>query len=537
VTRALYATAFALLFALAFPFRAGDLHFDLGLLCGWLAPIPFALMLRDLAPRRALLWGFGAATAGFCGVFPWIWVVVHVHGHAASWIAVLAVVGLAIYCGLHFGLAAWLTRALEPYAGLASVLVLPAAWVVCEFLRTGSLANGFPWAFLGYSAHRNGPLLELASLGGVYGLSFLMVLTASLAVRRQTTAAVLIVVAAHVLGFGLRLSAEEQSWARPLHAGVVQASIPQDQKWDPALARDAFDAHLSASRLTAEAGPVDLIVWPEASAPVFLEAQGQYRSEVVALAEETGAELLVGGMGLDPLPGGRDFAYFNSIFVVSPEDGFVERYDKSILVPFGEYVPWRSLLGFLSGLATGLASGDVTPGPGARVIPVAGVAVAPLVCYEVLYPAAVRDAARAGARLLVNVTNDAWYGRSSAPHQFLAMAAMRSAEHGLPMLRAANTGVSAVVDAGGWVLRESEIFEPIALRVGVPGARPGPTLYTQLGDWIVWVGFGILIFGGGARVVGKRRSGARSTGATASSRRADRRAPEASLTSHRSRSD
>jgi apolipoprotein N-acyltransferase len=129
--------------------------------------------------------------------------------------------------------------------------------------------------------------------------------------------------------------------------------------------------------------------------------------------------------------------------------------------------------------------------------------LAPLICYEVLYPSAVREAVLRGPRVLVNVTNDAWYGRSSAPHQFVAMAAMRSAEHGLPMLRAANTGVSAVVDSGGVVLRDTPIFERTALRVPLPGARRGPTLYTLLGDWIVWLSWGLLLATGGRRVVGR----------------------------------
>jgi apolipoprotein N-acyltransferase len=285
--------------------------------------------------------------------------------------------------------------------------------------------------------------------------------------------------------------------------GLVQASIPQEEKWDPAKARQAFDAHVETSRLIAASGDLDLIIWPEASAPVFLQTQQDYRDTLVELARKTDAVVLVGGISIESVDHGRGLRYANSLFQVSPQRGFVDRYDKAILVPFGEYVPWRAALGFLSGLATGIASGDITPGPGAKTLEVGPHTLAPLICYEVLYPAAVRASVLGGARVLVNVTNDAWYGRSSAPHQFLAMAAMRSAEHGLPMLRAANTGVTAVVDSGGVVLHETRIFEPAALRVPLPGARPGPTLYTLFGDWIVWLGWGFLLVTGGRRVVGR----------------------------------
>jgi len=514
VTRALYAAAFAALFALAFPVRAGDVHFDLGLVAGWVALIPFALMLRGLSPVRAFAWAWGSGGVALCAVIPWLYVVVHVHGHAPAAIAVLAVVGLSLYVGLHVGIAGWLTALAEPAAGRLGLLVLPAAWVVSEHLRTFSASNGFPWAFLGYSVHRNGPLLELASLAGVYGLTFLLALFAALAVRRRVVAAAALVVVAHVAGFGLRLAAEPEPVAGLRWAGLVQANIPQGEKWDPAKAQGAFDAHVELSRLVAASGEVDLIVWPEASAPVFLQMQEDYQSTLLELARETDAVLLVGGVGIEPIDGGRDFSYSNSLFQISPDGEVVDRYDKSVLVPFGEFVPYRSVLGFLSGVATGIASGDLTPGPGAGTLAVGPSLLAPLICYEVLYPSAVREAVLRGPRVLVNVTNDAWYGRSSAPHQFVAMAAMRSAEHGLPMLRAANTGVSAVVDSGGVILRDSPIFERTALRVPLPGARRGPTLYTLLGDWIVWLSWGLLLATGGRRVVGRSwRSGAGHAGA------------------------
>ncbi len=513
-----YAGAFACLFALAFPFRAGDLLFDGGLACGWVALVPFARMLRGLAPRAAFAWASSSATLGFCGVLFWIYVVVAEHGGAHPLVAVLAVVLLALANGLHVGAAAALAAALEPRAGRLAFLVLPASWLVLEHLRGVAVFGGFPWAFLGHSAHANGPMRELAALAGVSGLTFLLAVFAALASRRRIVPALALLVVAHLAGFGLLLSrvGDPVPEARERRVAIIQGNIPQGVKWDPAFAAEAFRAHLETSRLAAASAELELIVWPEAAVPAFLEVDGGYREELSALAVETGALLLVGAPALRATPREGDYLFFNSVFVFTPDGELVDRYDKTKLVPFGEYVPLRWLLGlFLEGVATGIAFADITPGPGPRTHgaqPGFGGdhALTSLICYEVIYPGLVRRAVRNGARVLVNVTNDAWYGRTSGPHQFVAIAALRSAEHGLPMIRAANTGVSAIIDSGGLVLERTPIFERRALVGLLPPARSGPTLYTRLGDWVVWVCWiGLIVIGGRTLVARHRGQGDR----------------------------
>lgn len=508
------AAGYALALALCFPVRLGSLHFDVGIAFGWVAGLPLVLLLRGRSARHAFLWTWGASTVAFSAILWWVWVVVYVHGHAPGLVAVLAVGLLAGFVALHIAFGGWLYALLEPSAGALGWAVLPASWTVSEWLRSVSIAHGFPWAFLGYAAHLDGPLLQLASVGGVYGLSFVMMLSAVLLARGRWDAALVLFALAHGAGFALRLEARFDPAPAPLHAAVIQANIPQDQKWDPARASQAFSDHMVLSRLAARSGPLELIVWPEASAPVFLEREPGYMSQVQRLARETHATILVGGMGLESRPSQdpKDWRFFNSLFEVSADGALRDRYDKSVLVPFGEYVPYRRIFGFLSGIATGLATGDLTPGPGPRVLAFDGVpahALAPLICYEVLYPAAVRRAVQRGARVLVNVTNDAWYGRSSAPEQFLAMAAFRSAENGVPMLRAANTGVSAIINSDGAVLERTQIFEPAAIRAEVPAARAGATLYTRFGDWVVWGCIGFLVAVGGRRIVGRLGTGER----------------------------
>lgn len=489
--------AFAVLWTLTFPFRAGDWQFDLGGVVGWVALLPLAWLIDGRRPQRAALDAFAAATLGFCGVLFWLFVVVHEHGHAPVWLAAASVLALAAACGAWVAAAAGLARWLEPAAGRLSWAVLPAAWVVAEHLRGIFPFGGFPWALLGYAVHADGPALALAQVGGVYGLSFVLATCGVLLYRRRFPAAIALVAVAHMAGLALGLREPERS--APLRAAVVQANIPQGQKWDPRRSEQAFGRHLYLSGLAAAAEDLDLIVWPETSVPVLVERDPDTRGALGALARDSGAALVLGGMGIEPHEGGLRF--HNSAFVVDPGGEVVDRYDKSVLVPFGEYVPLRALLGSVSALATGLAgTTDVTPGPGPRVLRgLDGLgrdhAAAVLICYEVIYPSVVRRAVRNGARLLLNLTNDAWYGRTSAPHQFLAISATRSAEHGLPMLRAANTGVSAVVDARGRVGRHTEIFEGAAFVATVPAPLRGRTPYTRFGDWIVLAsqGWGIAL--------------------------------------------
>jgi apolipoprotein N-acyltransferase len=497
--------AFAALLALSFPFRAGELRFDLGWLAGWVALWPFARLVRSVSPGTAFRLATAFASAGYAFVLFWLYVVVTVYGLAPAPIGVAAVLGLSFALGLHVGLSGWLVAKLAPGGGdRALIAILPAAWIAGEHLRSFDVFGGFPWAYLGYAVHADPPALELAALGGVWGLTFLIGACGALFALGRWRAALALIALAHGLGWGLgRLYREEPLGLR---VGIVQASISQDVKWTRELLRQHFDAHLELSRRALAQGSPQLILWPEASVPVSLEGQAEYAEAVSSLAEQSGAVFVVGGIGLRWHAGDDGYDVFNSAFAIDPERGVVDRYDKTHLVPFGEYVP-----AFLRPVATALAGGvagigEATPGSGARVLRIGGERdpdAAVLICYEAIYPGLVRQAARAGARVLVNLTNDAWYGRTSAPHQFLAIAAMRSAEHGLPMLRAANTGVSAVVGAQGVVQGQTRLFEPTVLVSDVPARRVGPTPYTRFGDWVVWASWAILAISGGRRLVGR----------------------------------
>lgn len=510
-SRVALALLFAVTLALAFPFRAGELRFDLGLAAGWLALAPLAALLRDLGPRAALKWTFLASWLAFTLILFWLYIVVTVHGGAPMIAGVGAVLVVSGVFAAHAGGAGLISAWLAARAGRAGALVLPAAWLVMEHLRGFDFLGGFTWASLGYSAHLDLPMLGLASLTGVHGLSFATALVGTLVGLGRWPTALVVFAASHLIGFVALPSAEDLAAPRdpPLRVTMVQGNIPQGEKWDPDRAQRNLAVHVELSRAAKSENP-DLILWPESAVPGFIEAQREFRDPVLTLARELDVPLVVGAVGLTRVPGERMPLVHNSLFVVTPSGGVVDRYDKAVLVPFGEYVPLRSVLGFLDAVASGLADlADLTAGPATR--PLRGLddlepAQTPvgLICYEAVYPEVVREAVRDGARILLNLTNDAWYSRSSAPHQFLAIVALRSAENGVPMLRAANTGVSAVIDARGVVLQETPIFERLTLTVEVPPGRKTPTFYTRVGDWPIAASW-LLLLGCAANGLVRRR--------------------------------
>jgi apolipoprotein N-acyltransferase len=252
------------------------------------------------------------------------------------------------------------------------------------------------------------------------------------------------------------------------------------------------------------------VVWPETAVPGSIEWDANLRGRIQALAGEVGAALVVGGVGMAFEAGPQPTAYFDSAFVVAESGELLDRYDKTHLVPFGEYLPFQELLGvFFRALARGIADTSVTPGAEPRALEIAVPGVGGLragvpICYELLFPDLVRRFAVDGAQLLLAITNDAWYGRTGAPYQFLAMTALRAAETGLWTARAANTGVSAFIDARGRVHAQTGIFERALLVAEVPLASGAGemTFYARRGDLFAagcWIGAAALLGAAGLR--------------------------------------
>jgi apolipoprotein N-acyltransferase len=350
--------------------------------------------------------------------------------------------------------------------------------------------------------HADRWLRALAPSTGVYGLSFAAALGgASLAAawqgrRRAAAGGLLGLALLHGVGAALGAAGSPEPGAR-LRVAVLQGNIDQGAKWSPEWAERALVIYEDLTR-SAVARGARLVVWPETAVPGSPDADLALRERLAALAREQGVTLVVGAVGLSGYDAGRRAAtgavrYFDSAYAIDPQRGELERYDKTHLVPFGEYVPLRALLGhFVGAVARGIASADVTAGPAPRSVPLPGLLdsgealpVGIPICYELLFPDLMRRFAGDGARVLLAITNDAWYGRTGAPHQFLVMTAVRAAESGRWIARAANTGVSALIDDGGRVRAQTRIFERGLLvdDVEIAAADREPTFYVRHGDW------------------------------------------------------
>jgi apolipoprotein N-acyltransferase len=431
--------------------------------------------------------GFGFFVAGL----HWIVFPLLVDADRFAWMIPFALIllpgGLALFVG-----AATAAATALAWSGTGRIVGLAVAWTLAEWIR-GHLFSGFPWNLIGYAWIDSTAVVQTAGLVGVYGLSFLTVFAAAAPAalaRRQDTGAVAAVlpVGAAVLVFaaaafyGTVLASPISIAGEGLRLRIVQANIAQKLKWDAGERETNLLHHVQLSRRPG-VDSRDLIVWPE-TASTFAVSAGAAVTEVIARAVPDTAYLLTGAPRVEGA--GADFRAFNSLVAVDAQAQVQESYDKHHLVPFGEYLPLRAFLGRLGvdRLVQG-SSVDFSAGPGARTIRLNGVpAFSPLICYEAIFPGGVADGHDRPAWLL-NVTNDAWFGPAAGPAQHFAMARMRAVEQGLPLVRAANTGISAVVDSFGQVQQRLDVGVRGVIDADLPGARP-PTLYARYGDLIVF---------------------------------------------------
>ena len=440
-----------------------------------LSPALLFLSWRGAAPRRALGRGFLYGFAAFLTGTWWTFVSVHEFGNAPAALAVFLTVALAAAMGGYYGLLGWLSARWLPDGGALRWLVaLPAAWTAIEWFR-GWFLSGFPWLSLGYS-QTDAVLGAYAPLGGVYGLGWLCALGAGalVAILVEGVQVRALAVATLLVMFAGTGFAERARWTEPagepMHAVMVQGAIGQDEKWLEIALEPTRELYLE---LTRPHWGADLIIWPEAAIPALLHHEMDFMAALDAEARAAGSEILLGILEQDLASG-----HYHNVLVSL--GGVPEIYRKRQLVPFGEYFPVpafvRSWMRLMSLPYTDFAPGRADPPP----MTLAGVAVAPTICYEDAFGAQQRVFFPA-AELLINVSNDAWFGDTQAPHQHLQIARMRSMETGRWMLRATNNGVTAVIDPRGRVTQRSRQFVPAVLSAEVIPMR-GMTPWLRIGD-------------------------------------------------------
>ena len=468
----------------------------------WIALVPLFIVALSTRPRLAFAWGWLFGIVFFLVLLRWLNFTFRTFSAIPwplTWGPTLL---LAAWCGLYIAavsaLIAWLARRRSPAWALATA---PLLWVGAEWLR-GHLLGGFPWGTLGYSQYLRLPVIQIAELGGVHAVS-LVVVAANAAVtgafvltwRRALVGLGLgTVLVAATLGFGAwRLSEPPPPGQASL--AIMQPSIEQPLKWDPDHATIVLKIYQELTRQAGAERP-HLIVWPETAAPTPLRHDPGLLGSLTATSGELGVPLLVGS--IDVLDGGPN-RFTNTAFLVS-ERGIVGRYDKIHLVPFGEFVPLSGVIGFVRGWAEFIA--DLEPGSRAVVFPGPPAPFGVVICYEGIFPDLFREFVNNGARIMVNMTNDGWFGRTSGPEQHLAMYPFRAVEHRIAVVRAANTGVSAFIAPTGQVVRHLGLFKRGVIADRMP-LREGRTLFTRLGDWVAWVSLALAAASVG--VAGRRK--------------------------------
>jgi len=481
------AVAGGLLLATAFP----PLCFDMA---AWVALVPlFWAVNREQVTFRAFLCGASFGCAFFLADVNWVYHTLTIYGHFASLTAALVVAAMVVTLSSIPGLFA-LGLAHVGNRGLSPAVIAPFLWTGLEYVRA-VLFTGFPWDLAGYSQMGRACVVQIADIAGVYGVSFLVVLVNAAgweilkAVRsngpfpvRLTLTAVAVLCAALVYG-EVRLAhfSPHQGSRTDFSIGILQGNIPQDVKWEQAYRERTFSVYADLGSKAVKDG-ARLLVWPETSVPVLFGSKDSDWLVPGKISEMLGVPMLVGTPSSKEQDG-KVFYYNSAILLEGSRPKMI--YDKMHLVPFGEYMPLTWLLPLGPGLAA--REEDYSAGEFMTVMVAPGCpAFSVLICYEAIFPELARLAIHNGARMLVNITNDGWFGHTAAPYQHLAMAGMRSIENRVWMIRAANTGISCAFDPAGRMVGSIPLEQEGFLMVNVPPVTDAGTLYTRFGDLFAW---------------------------------------------------
>jgi len=463
----------------------------------FIALVPLLISLQGKDLKAAFYLGMISGFVYFLGTVYWVSHSMHVYGYIPIVVTLFAVVVLCMYLALYVGIFSLLFAYLKSGPQVPASLVAPLLWVSLEFLRTYAL-TGFPWSVLGYTQYEFLTLIQIADITGIYGVSFMVVAVSGmifdiiLCGRERSSrhpgagrpVAVSIVFTAAIIIFALvygvaELNSKENG--RKIKASVIQGNIPQDRKWDPEFQHDVMERYQKLTNEVNAENP-DLIIWPESALPFIFGYQEALTRKVVDFQKQRGSYLLFGSV---TGKGGNQASskLANSAVLLSPEGDVVSTYDKMRLVPFGEYVPLKKFLPFIEKMV--VAVGDFVPGKEYIVMNTPFAKIGNLICYEIVFPGLVREFVDRGANVLVTITNDAWFGRTSAPYQNFSMAVFRAVENRVPVVRSANTGISGFIGPQGRIVNKSEIFVEASLTESVPIGK-GKSIYTKVGDVFAW---------------------------------------------------
>lgn len=501
-TQFLFALSSGALLTLAFP------NFDQGYLA-WIALVPLLLVVRETRWQTSFCLGLAAGLAHYLSIIYWTAHTMHTYG-GLPWIqSVILLLLLSGYLALFPAIYTALLSLIKAGPGLVLV-VSPLAWTALEFLRTW-LFTGFPWELLGYSQYDHLWTVQFADIFGVYGLSALIVwFNTTLALlmlhwldkpwqshqisRRCVVASttVIVLTLGAVIFYGiLRLGSVDHavSRAKKAEVAVVQGNIDQANKWDPRFQMLTTVKYKRLSKAAA-AEPLDLIIWPETATPFFFLQDKILSGIVVESIRSIGIPFIIGSPSYANAQNKQ--IYYNSAYLINSKGSSDGRYDKVHLVPFGEYVPIKRWLPFIDKLVAQV--GDFKRGKTGNTLKWRNHDIGMQICYEVIFPSLSREMVRNGADFLVNITNDAWFGRTGAPYQHFSMAVLRSVENRRFLARAANTGISGFIDPCGRILKTTQLNQEASATESI-ALLPMRSLYSRWGDWpLAILSFGLPTF-------------------------------------------
>lgn len=463
----------------------------------WIALIPLFWAIKDVnSIWQGMLLGFITGLVCHIGLIYWITYVVVNYGYLPVYLGIIIMLLLACY--LSFYTALFAAGILFLRQKIALFFAAPVLWVCLEYCKS-YLLTGFPWENLGYSQYLNHYLVQFADITGVFGLSFLIVLAnAALfeliikkSAREFIFAAAVVLIIAGVLIYGANRSKqvnEVLQKAAGIEVSLIQGNINQSIKWNDGYRKETIDIY---ERLSLQNAPEKegLFVWPETALPFNYQDVDQFHEQVRDISLKTKNWFIFGSTSYENSKDNTNF--YNSAYLLSPEGEIKGRYDKVHLVPYGEYVPLRNVFPFIKKLTAGM--GDFSSGTGYYPLNIDKKKIGVLICYEGILPFAAATYKKEGAELLVNITNDAWFGATSAPFQHFSMAVFRAVETRLYLIRAANTGISAIINPQGEIVAQTDIFEKAAIKRNVKYSNI-KTIYAEYGDFLVIICFGLIIF-------------------------------------------
>ena len=460
----------------------------------WVGLVPLLIAIEGLKPKNAFILSYLTGIVFFWGLLHWL---IHV--------TLLGQALLVLYLGLYFGIFGLIVSKCQKnltkgtsYSLLSTLyplLWIPSLWVMLEWLR-GRAFTGFGWGILGYSQYLFLPIVQIADITGVYGISFLIVMVnvtiykiiREVRLKNYTWLISPILFASlclcSTLIYGYIRLAREPTHKR-VRIAVVQGNISQQLKWDPEVTHLILAKYSKLTRLAAVDGP-DLIIWPETSCPGWLGKEPWLMDQLAGLARKINTPILVGS----PFWDSEKTLSFNSAILISRNGKIISRYDKLHLVPFGEYTP--RYFNFAARIDERLEGGRFNPGHRYTQFRVAGARFGVLICFEDIFPELARRFVRDGANLMVNITNDAWFGETGAPYQHAQASALRAVENRIPVVRCANTGLSCFIEPNGRII--SRVMDEEGRDIFITGfltrdvsLGERPTIYTRFGDWFVYL--------------------------------------------------